>query len=117
MADIKEDGSYQVEKVPVGEAKIAVTNRSLRAAASMPKGSAPPGKQSGSISPEEAKRRYVPIPTKYETPDTSGLTYAVKSGPQEHDIPLTGNLTPGGTGGPGGSMGSGKGSGSGPPKK
>jgi hypothetical protein len=37
---------------------------------------------------EEAKRRYVPIPLKYKTPERSGLTYEVKRGKQEHNIEL-----------------------------
>jgi len=113
LAEIKEDGSYVAEKVPVGEAKIAVMTKSLGVTASMPKGAMPPGKQSGTMSPEEAKRRYVAIPANFETPETSGLTHTVVSGTQEKDIPLTGSLPPGGKG-----SGSGKGGSSGgPPKK
>jgi hypothetical protein len=108
LADIKEDGSYVAEKVPVGEAKIAVQTRSLGVTASMPKRSLPPEKQQGGrMSPEEAKRRFVQIPERYETTETSGLTYTVVQGPQQHDVPLKGGVTPAGGGG----------SGSGPPKK
>jgi len=114
-AEIKEDGTYTAEKVPIGEAKISVSTRSLGVVASMPKGSLPPEKQatSGGMSPEEAKRRYVAIPTLYESPETSGLTYTVVGGSQQHDVPLTGGLTPGGGSG-GGKSG---GSSGGPPKR
>ena len=31
----------------------------------------------------------VPVPDKYHSPETSGLTYVVKRGEQTHDITLT----------------------------
>jgi hypothetical protein len=111
IADIKEDGTYRAEKVPVGEAKIAVQTKALGVVASMPKSSLPPEKQKGRMSPEEAKRRYVAIPFNYETPETSGLSYTVVAGSQEHDLPLKGGLTPGGAG-----PGKAGGSSGGPPK-
>jgi len=119
IADIKEDGTYTAEKVPVGQAKIAVQTKSLGVVASMPKGSMPADKPSGRMSPEEAKRRYVAIPANFETAETSGLTYTVVGGSQEHDLPLSGSLTPVGSGSGKGGGGSGKGGGSsgGPPKK
>jgi hypothetical protein len=33
--------------------------------------------------------KFVPVPAKYEDPTTSGLSYTVKEGKQEHDIILT----------------------------
>src|SRR4051794_4850492 len=94
LAEIKEDGTYRAEKVPVGDAKIAVQTKALGVVAAMPKSSLPPEKQKGGrMSPEEAKRRYVAIPPNYEDPETSGLSYTVVSGSQEHDIPLTGGMT------------------------
>ena len=111
LAEIKEDGSYVAEKVPVGEAKVAVQTRALGVTASMPKRALPPEKQQGGrMSPDEARRRFVQIPERYENTETSGLTCTVVQGTQEHNIPLKGGVTPGGKAGGGGS-------GSGPPKK
>jgi len=102
VAQIGEDGKYTAEKVPVGEVKIAVETKSLASRAalagrgSLPKEIAGKGTQ---LSPEDAQRRYVPIPTNYASADTSGLTYTVKAGSQEHDLPLAGAIGPDGPGG------------------
>jgi len=120
QAEIKEDGTYTLENVPVGEAKVAVRTAWLGIQAAMGKGAAsgPPkdasGPMPGKMTPDVAARKFVAIPSRYETPDGSGLVYAVKKGSQTHDIPLEGPLDSGGgsVGGPskGGSSG-------GPPKK
>lgn len=111
LAPIGEDGTYTIQNVPVGEAKIAVKTKHLGIVAAMAKmkgAGGPPQDTSGGVgapkklTPEEAVRRFVAIPAQYEDTETSGLTFTVKGGSQSHDIPLTGNL------------GTGKGSGGGP---
>jgi hypothetical protein len=97
-AEIKEDGRYTAEKVPVGLAKITVDTRSLATRASIPQGARPPEVKSGGMSPEEAARRYVQVPERYADADTSGLEYMVKKGPQEHDVSLEGPVGIGGSG-------------------
>jgi hypothetical protein len=110
-ADINEDGTYTAKDVPVGEAKIAVQTKALGIRAAMGKEKSIPADSpmfKGGKSPEEAARRFVEIPENYEDAQTSGLTYVVKLGPQDHDLPLSGKL--------GGGSGKHKGSSGGPPK-
>ena len=38
--------------------------------------------------PDPVKGTYVDIPSKYNMPDTSGLTYKVQPGDQTHDVTL-----------------------------
>jgi hypothetical protein len=88
---IDENGNYQT-KAPVGDVEISVTNRMLQSGGgaktqSHPKRAAP---SEGQI----PKGRWVPIPSAYEDPHTSGLRYTVKPGPQTHDIELSANPGP-----------------------
>jgi len=90
-AEIGEDGSYSiVGKMPVGDVKIAVDTDYLKQQASLPRYSAPADNKGEYKPPDSAAaaKRYVKIPEKYASPDTSGLTYTVKSGKQEFDIKL-----------------------------
>jgi hypothetical protein len=89
QADIEEDGTYTIPNVAAGPAKISVTTSYMKPSRSrryykVPEG-APEGLGGGD--PNLAKR-YVLIPDKYEDPESSGLTYTVKSGPQTFNIPL-----------------------------
>jgi hypothetical protein len=88
--NIDEKGDYTI-KAPVGEVKISVDNRMLSAlgakAGALPRG-AGRRPQEGGGEPNPVKGTYKPIPTKYYTPDTSGLTYTVQKGPQTHNIEL-----------------------------
>jgi hypothetical protein len=68
-AVIDETGNYRI-KARVGEAGIGVDNRMLRERGNRVKG------------------RFVQIPARYFTPDTSGLKYKVRKGQQTHDIEL-----------------------------
>jgi hypothetical protein len=88
---IDENGNYQI-KAPVGDVKIGVTNRILQSRSGS-KTQAHPKK--GAASEEPLPRgRWVKIPSSYEAPHTSGLTYTVKPGPQTHDIELSANPSP-----------------------
>jgi hypothetical protein len=91
-APIGEDGSYKLDRVPVGEAKITVETDSLRRRTMAPSYQAPPDapKSAGSagISAEEAQRRFVEIPKVYDDPAQTTLKYTVKAGRQEFDVKL-----------------------------
>jgi hypothetical protein len=69
---IKEDGSYSVSKVPVGDVTITVTVNPQPNPAG--KGSAQP--------------KPVTVPEKYGNPKTSGQKHAVTAGDQQKDIKL-----------------------------
>ena len=90
--DIKEDGSYKIEKMPAGEARIAVDTSNLKPSPGMnrpppPKGANVPPGYNPPTSEDKAKR-YVEIPAQYADADKSGLTYTVKGGSQPYDIKL-----------------------------
>jgi len=89
LATIGEDGSYTVDNVPVGEAKITVETESLKRQARLPMGKRPadaPGPKQ--TDPAEAAKHYVKIDPKYAQAELSPLTYTVKAGKQEYDIKL-----------------------------
>jgi hypothetical protein len=89
---IAEDGTYTITKMRAGDVKITVETSTLKprggrqgGASQVPAGKEAPG---GYMGAGDGGKNYVEIPTKYETPETSGLTYTVKSGKQEHPIDL-----------------------------
>jgi hypothetical protein len=92
MADIGEDGSYTTPEMTTGPAKISVQTSYMKQMVRVPANrppkdqKMPEGYQMGG-DPEAAKH-YVAIPAQYEKADTSGLTYDVKRGSQNHDINL-----------------------------
>jgi len=88
-----EDGKYVMNDAPLGEVKITVT-----APPPLPMGPRPGTVDKGSVDPEHPERRIpimspltkrLPIPEKYASPATSGLTFKVERGEQTHDINLT----------------------------
>ena len=73
---IQEDGSYTVNGVAVGTAKISV---------GAPQNKNPfAGRQGRGGKPAGTAL----VPEQYKNPDKSGLTYEVRAGEQEHDIKL-----------------------------
>jgi hypothetical protein len=92
-AEIKEDGSYTIEKLAIGEATISVETKSLKPPdRSTPQYAPPPGMQPpGGYAPPDRTalaKRYVAIPDRYADAEKSGLKYTVVGGKQEHDIKL-----------------------------
>jgi len=81
--EVGKDGSYSVQKVPVGEAKVTVQGIQV-----LPMPAMPPSMKKGVVPPPEAKREPVYVPPKYGNADKSGLTYTVKNGPQTYDVEL-----------------------------
>jgi hypothetical protein len=74
-ARIGEDGKYTVTNIPVGLARVTVVTQ-------------PPVRMYENGKAFEPLGKYVPIPERYRDPETSGLTFDVKRGPQDFDLPL-----------------------------
>jgi hypothetical protein len=77
---IEPDGSYRATGVPVGRAKIAIETLQFKDI------KPPPPEIAKSV--KAPQRTYVPIPAKYEKPDTSGLAFDVEKGQKPFDIEL-----------------------------
>jgi hypothetical protein len=99
-SEIGTDGSYTIENMPTGQAKIAVDTTSAQGTqppgANAPKGMMPPpgtdvpsaSAKSGVYGSGNSARGAAVIPDQYKNADTSGLTYTVKGGSQTHNIDL-----------------------------
>jgi len=92
---INEDGTYTAEKVPTVNMKVCVETDSLRpnkggGGGAAPKYSPPAGATAppGYLSGPAKKGVYVQIPPKYAQPDSTDLSYTVKSGKQEFNAQL-----------------------------
>ena len=84
------DGRYTVEAAPLGPVRISVRAHAGRPAG-MPglNGKVPPAPKeaaAGIEGPPDGK--HVPIPPRYQDPETSDLTYTVRAGDQTHDVDL-----------------------------
>jgi hypothetical protein len=86
---IDENGNYQI-KAPVGEVVITVNNAML-APRRGPR-EVPHPKKPGADEEQPVKGRWVKIPSRYSTPDTSDLKYTVKPGTQTHDVELSATI-------------------------
>jgi hypothetical protein len=101
---ISPQGEYQL-KAPIGEVKIGVDNHMLnkndptlneKKAYLEKKGRLKP---KGPLAERQSSKQeitgtYVPLPSHYANPATSGLTYTVKPGPQTFDLDLADNSSP-----------------------
>lgn len=86
---VGEDGRYRIENVPVGEVRIGVNTaaaqgdyQSKAMAAGAYKG--PDGKGKGQVTGV----KFVQLPRKFFSPDTSGLKTTVGKGPNTYDIQI-----------------------------
>ena len=92
--EIREDGTYTAEKVPVGTVKICVDTEALNPAkrTKAPKYGPPAGQTApsgfGEGDPEAMTKRYTKIPPAYAKEGTTELTYTVISGDQTYNIEL-----------------------------
>ena len=88
-AMIQSDGSYEIQKVSTGLAKISVTGAME---VKVPAGKKMDLTKFGGEAKEkvvaETTGKATPIPAKYGDAKNSGLTFEVKPGSQEHDIKL-----------------------------
>jgi hypothetical protein len=99
-AEIQEDGSYTVNKVPTGPVKILVkTTEPPKPPARTgpggvgihmgpPEGALPEGVKNPLADLKAEAAKYVKIPPKYADAEQSDLTYTVTSGAQNYDIEL-----------------------------
>jgi hypothetical protein len=94
---IADDGSYIIDDMPKGPAQVSVETQTVKPnrigqamAARMTKGKNIPPEmlQSSPFGQAMQADKYVAIPPKYSKAETSGLTYEVKGGKQQHDLNL-----------------------------
>jgi hypothetical protein len=93
--NIRADGSYTVDKIPPGPVQIAIYVPKVTGVMQKMKGVVSKTKDlqlPGGVTPKKnfnlSADTKTTIPPKYGDPKTSGLTYTVKNGKQEHDIEL-----------------------------
>jgi hypothetical protein len=83
---IGDDGTYRIENVPPGPAKVGVASPKPptgEQAARAFKGRAP-----ANLPPPPDQAKWIEIPETYLEPNTSGLTADIKPGANTHDIEL-----------------------------
>lgn len=86
--EIKKGGTYTVENVPAGPAKVTVSSPdplAKRASRDPKRGR---GAQGRTFEAPKAHGDWFPIPKKYSDLRKSGLTFTVKKGSQTHNIEL-----------------------------
>jgi hypothetical protein len=92
-ADIAENGSYKVDKIPPGKVKITVDTSWLNTGnkARVPQGKFPTDKPNPYNRPPKSdlSARYVEIPEVYADSEKTPLTFDVKGGNQTYDIKLS----------------------------
>jgi hypothetical protein len=83
------DGTYTLDRLPLGPVKVCVDTSSLDPKKHLRYSYAPPpgAKPPPGFSPTSAEA-YVAIPAKYADPAKTDLTYDVTGGTQTHDIEL-----------------------------
>ncbi len=87
---ILDDGTYTIKNAPTGEVKITVETflRRTNVHSAMPKdlgkGMVPENSEGFTAPPE----KYVKLPDRYSSVQTTELTFKVKSGNQSHDIEM-----------------------------
>jgi hypothetical protein len=106
-AEIDQNGNYSAVTLPAGEVMVSVDNRQFaplppRGAPPIPKGLSPEafgkmgagtggGGASSGNDPGAAARaaRYLSIPVRYYTAETSDIRFTVKPGDQQYDVNLS----------------------------
>ena len=93
-AQISEDGTYTMPKVPTGNVKICVDTETFNPASrsKVPKYAPPAGQTApdgfGTGDSEGMAKRYTQIPGTFAKPETTGLTYEIVGGEQTHNIDI-----------------------------
>jgi hypothetical protein len=83
QGNIEKDGSYTVRGVAAGDVKVAVNSPNPKGVTILPS-KIPERKQE----PYPVVPGWFPIPRKYDSPSTSGLTYQVRGGANTINIEL-----------------------------
>jgi hypothetical protein len=84
--EIQSNGSYRLDKVPVGPVKIGIRPKS--AGGKLQSTPMPRNRQDFAKAKSAMTESDTPIPPKYADPNKSELTYTVTKGPQQNDIVL-----------------------------
>jgi hypothetical protein len=94
--EIGPDGRYTIDNIPVGEVKLSVTSPDPeRQYEHLKEMARTEGQKAALKTPEPAAvAAWVPVPSQYEQPDTSGFATAIKKGPNTLDLPLSGPPAP-----------------------
>ncbi|HTU19900.1 MAG TPA: hypothetical protein VMG10_17690 [Gemmataceae bacterium] len=91
VVSLDDQGHYEAT-LPLGEVRVAVDNRELK-----PQEKPSPGKVKPKAAPPppagnplavKPPGKYVPIPSKYCSIETSGLSFTVEPGEHQHDLKL-----------------------------
>jgi hypothetical protein len=85
QSNIESDGTYSISDVATGEAKVAVSSVNPKSSDFQVRRSA---EDAENPKPRPEVKGWFPIPAKYDTPTTSGLTYQIKGGENKIDIDL-----------------------------
>jgi hypothetical protein len=86
---INPDGTYRVPGVAAGKALIGVVSRDPGpGAAAKGRANPKPGRDPDEAPPAADRRKWFPLPDKYEDPSKSGLSTTLKAGANQHDINL-----------------------------
>ena len=86
---IAPDGSYRIEGVLPGTVKIAVISRDPAKGRSVVRGrKSPPTDKTAGASPSVPATGWFPLPARFESPASSGLSCNVDSGPSGHDVEM-----------------------------
>jgi len=92
QTEIQENGTYKIDKVPIGDATVVVTTEFLNTQKKGmgPPGGAPPLPKDAPNADNAAKdqARYVWIPLNSADPEKSGLKVTVKAGANTYDPDL-----------------------------
>ncbi len=86
---ITDDGRYSISKCPVGEVKITISTPAVGVGVERAK--MDPGKMGGApagVGETVKPVAHVTVPSDYNSPETSKLTYTVIKGDQAHDLDL-----------------------------
>jgi hypothetical protein len=88
--EIREDGTYSIEQIPLGAFQVGVETESVKARSRVRVNKPPSDADHAATQPDpkEWLQRYTAIPKNYAAAGASGLTFTVTGGRQEYPIDL-----------------------------
>jgi len=84
-SEIDAEGNYTMRRAPVGPVKISVI---VSPPSNIPSPNMKMGDKGGRIKSETAGKKFVPVPERYRSSETTPLTYTVTSGEQSHNVEI-----------------------------